>query len=322
MCQERKIVLLGLLSVITTFILTGWGEQVQGQPKYPTKPITITVSSQAGGSTDLTERIVTSFLSKKWGVPIIVNNDPGGGGIPAQLDVMQSAPDGYKLYAENTRTSLQMTDRKTLPFNVMDRTFIGIMTLSPCAFAVNPKSPFKTVKDLEAEARKNPENFSWTGSGTSSWAARSWFKAIGVDVRKTKNIVGKGGVDNVNLVAGGHAMLACGSLGSQASFIKGGLVKALAVGGSKRVSSFPDIPCMAELGYPKISAADWNGVSGPPGIPSYIVEIWEKALEEVLKDPVVISKLESVPLDPFYMNGRDLKEYVRNQIEELIELWK
>ena len=322
MYQERRLFFLGLLFVITIFIFTGWSEQVQCQPKYPTRPITIVVSSSAGGSTDLTERIVTSFLSKKWGVPIIVNNDPGGGGIPAQLDVMQSAPDGYKLYAENTRTSLQMTDKKALPFNVMDRTFIGIMTLSPCSFSVNPKSPIKTIKDLEAEAKKNPEQFSWTGSGTSAWAARSWCKAIGIDVRKTKNVVGKGGVENCNLVAGGHAMLACGSLGTQASFIKGGLLRALAVGGSKRVLSFPDIPCMAELGYPKISAADWNGLSGPPGIPSYIVEIWENAMEEVLKDPVVISKLQSVPLEPFYMNGRDLKEFVRNQIEELIELWK
>jgi tripartite-type tricarboxylate transporter receptor subunit TctC len=120
------------------------------------------VSSSAAifRSADTVGRLLANHLNKKWGVPINVVNKPGGQAIPGTLEVYQASPDGYTMLGDgNPTTSIMSVIQKDLPFKIMDRSFIAVATISIGIFCVPSSSPFKSIKDVEIEAKKNPGNF-------------------------------------------------------------------------------------------------------------------------------------------------------------------
>jgi tripartite-type tricarboxylate transporter receptor subunit TctC len=174
----------------------------------------------------------------------------------------------------------------------MDRTFMGIFAAAPLAFTVPADSPYKTLKEVEMEAKRSPEEFTWTstgGTGTQDYGTRQFLKAIEVDILKTKPIMSQSGAQSAALSGGGHVKLGANVVSSAISTIKGGMIRALAVLGKTRVAELPDVPTTTEVGYPTITAMGWSGSSGPPKLPSHIAEKWEKTLEEMVKGREVIS---------------------------------
>jgi tripartite-type tricarboxylate transporter receptor subunit TctC len=325
MCQRKKWFLHGLLFVMVMFILTGWSGEVQSQPKYPTRAIDIIVPFSAGGGADLVNRIMTSYMRKSLGVPVNVINKPGGNTVPACLELYHAAPDGYTLLGDNNPTSSMLPIVvKNLPFKIMDRTFIAVTSISPMIIFVPFTSPIKSLKDLEMEAKKNPENFTWTsmgGAGSHDFVIRQFLKAIAVDILKTKPVMCQGGAQAAALTAGGHVVMGMNSIPSSLSVIKGGMVRPLAITSKNRWPDLPDLPTTEESGYPGIDYLYWNGTSGPPKLPSHVVEVWDKVLQEMLKDPEVISQLKNVGAIPFYRNAREAREYVLKEAEEVEKLW-
>ncbi len=325
MNRGRKGFLLGILSVLIVLILSGWVNPVQSQEKYPNRPIEIIVPFAPGASTDVVNRIIAAYLNRKWGVPVNVVNKPGGNTVPACLEVYRATPDGYTILADNNPSS-SMTPIvvKNLPYKIMDRTFIAMTAISPMAVIVYPPSPYKSLKDLEVEAKKDPENFTWTslgGAGGHDFTTRQFLKAIGVDVVKTKPIMSQGGSQAVVLTAGGNAKMGLGTVSACLPGIKGGTVRPLVVTSKQRWSDLPDVPTTLELGYPTVNHHYWMGISGPPKLPSHITEAWDKALQEMLKDPEVISKLKNVGSVPFYHNAQEMMEFVMKETKEVRELW-
>ncbi len=299
--------------------------QVYAQRKYPARPIDIVVAAPAGGSTDLAARIVSAYVSKKWSNPVNVVNKPGGNNVPGLLEVYTATPDGYTLIGDGMSQSYMMVvAAKNLPFKVMARTFIASVSDSPLIIVVATSSSYKSLKDLDAEARRSPETFTWGsqgGSGAPDFATRQFFKAIGVDALKTKPVLVRGGSDSASLSAGGHIKMAMVPVAAGFSIIRGGLVRGLAVCDKKRCADFPDIPTTEELGYPGVDAVVWNGISGPPNLPSFIVELWEKELEGMVKDPEVITKMRNIGLTPSFRSSHETKEMVGKKIEEAERLW-
>ncbi len=324
MCRRKRYVLLGLYFAIVVMISTLWVEQPRSQTKYPTKPIMIVVPYPPGGMTDVIQRIAAAFLSKRWGVPVNVLNKSGGMAVPASLEVYQAAPDGYTFYADSTQTTMMSVVVKDLPFTIMDRTFVSRMAMSPMSLVVYPKSPVKTMKDLEVEVKKNPGNFTWAtygGAGVLDIPQRQWFKAVGVDYSKTRPVMIEGGPHTAQMIGGGHILMGFVSLASGGSAIRNGIVRPLAVASKKRDPGFPDIPTTSEQGYPTVITEHWEGTSGPPNMPAYVVTAWEEGLQELFKDPDVISRLKNIPITPGYLNSREFKEFVKNQIDEVKGLW-
>jgi len=323
MCKAKKCFLSSLLLII--FLLTGWVGSVQCQDKYPSRAIDIIVPFAPGASTDLWTRITADYLKKKWGVPVNVVNKPGGNTVPACLEVYNSKPDGYTLLADNNPSS-SMTPIvvKSLPYNIMDRTFIAMTAIVPMVIIVTSTSPYKSLKDLEAEAKKDPGTFTWTslgGAGAQDFTCRQFIKAIGVDVHKTKPIMSQGGAHAVTLTAGGHVTLGVGTTSGAKPAISGGLVRPLAITSKTRDPDLPDVPTTIELGYPSVSCLYWIGISGPPKMASHIVDTLAKALQEMLKDPAVLSKLKNIMALPFYHDAKEMREYVLKETEEVAELW-
>lgn len=298
---------------------------VHSEEKYPTRPIDIIVPFSAGGSTDLTARIEAAYLSKKWRVPVNVVNKPGGNTVPACFEVYRSNPDGYLVLADgNGSASMLQNAVKNLPFKVMDRTFIAMTALIPDVIMVPPDSPFKSLKDVEAAAKESPEKLTWTSLGGTSpvdFVVRQFLKAIHVDVLKTKPVIFQGGSQAVVQIAGGHVMVGVASVSSVLPAFKAGTIKVLAITDKNRNPDLPDVPTTSELGYPSVNASQWVGISGPPKLPSNIIDQWDKALQELLKDAETITKLRNIGARPFYHNADATKAFVAKEEEEVRALW-
>jgi tripartite-type tricarboxylate transporter receptor subunit TctC len=310
-----------LSSLLTMLIITflGFGTPAQSQEKYPTKAIDIIISMSPGGSTDMIPRLTASYLSKKWGVPVNALNKAGGNSVPAVTELYNSPPNGYTVLADiQPCSSMMELGTENLPFKVMDRTFIAMITRGGMVFFVPFNSPYKTIEDVIAAAKKDPDNFTWTslgGFGGPDIAVRQLFKATGVDISRTKPVLCKGGSDAATLTAAGNVKLGCSTPIAASGVAKAGLVRMLGIT-AERTPEFPDLRTMAELGYPTVNLAFWIGFSGPPKVPSYIVDIWNKALKDVLKDPEYISRLKKVGYTIYYLNPPEMKKYIMNETEE------
>jgi tripartite-type tricarboxylate transporter receptor subunit TctC len=326
MYQCKRWYIVSALLVTIMLILTEWVGQVQAQEKYPIRPIEIIVAYPAGGAGDLMSRIMGDFLKRRWGVPVNVVNKPGGNTVPANVEVNSAKPDGYTILSDGSSTSGMLPGVvKNLPFNVMDRTFISSDCIIPALIFGQTDGIFKNLKDIEISLKRDPESLKWGSNGGASigdYAMRQFFKAIGVDVMKTKPILTKGAPEMTILVAGGHIHTGCGSSTSGIVGIRGGTIKGLAVTSKDRNPGLPEVPTAAEQGYPTVNCESWYGPTGPPNMPTYIVEVWDKAIQEMVRDPEVISRWEKVVgVTPSYMNAHSTKEFVMKEMEEVRDLW-
>jgi tripartite-type tricarboxylate transporter receptor subunit TctC len=314
-----------LLAFTVSLVIAGYWSEVQAQEKYPTRAIEVIVPFSPGGATDLSSRLTSSFMSKKWGVPINVVNKPGGNTVPACVELYHAAPDGYTLLGEASSVCYVETVVKKLPFKVLDRTFIAITNVGPQVLFVPASSPYKSLKELAEEVKKKPENFSWVsrgGADPADYQIRQFIKEIGVDHLKTRPIMSQGASQAVTLVAGSHAILGSGSTSSCLAAIKGGLIRPLALSGNQRFADLPDVPTVAEAGYPSATVDNWMGMSGPPKLPAYIVDIWDKAVQQMVKDPEYISKLKNIGAVPYYYNSQQMRQMVIETSAEVKRLWR
>ena len=325
MCHRKKVFGLGFVFLVIVLLFAGWVQQVQAQVKYPTRAIDIIVPYAPGGGTDLSARITAAYLSKRWGVPVNVVNKPGGNTVPACLEVYNAAPDGYTVLQDGLGSGpLLEVVVKNLPFKIMDRTFIGVATGVAMFIVVPPNSSFMTMKDLETEAKKDPGNFSWTslgGAAAQDYTGRKFLKVIGVDVHKTKPIMSQGASQAIVLTAGGNVKMGVGSTSASLPAIKAKTVRGITTTSKQRWPDLPDVPTTAEQGYSAVDVQDRYGPSGPPNLPSHVVEIWNKALEDMVKDPEVLNKMKNIGFTPFYLNAREVREQVIKETEEVRELW-
>lgn len=293
--------------------------------KFPSKAIEIIVPFAAGGSTDLGMRVIAPALEVKWGVPVRIVNKPGGNTVPAVNDVMNAPPDGYTMLADGPpQSSMLDTAVKNLPFKVTDRTFVAIAAYTPMKFVVPADSPFKTLADAAAAAKADPSTFTWTslgGAGAQDMANRQFFKAIGVDVTKTRPLQLKGGSEAITMTAGGHVKMGVGSYSSIAAPLQSGKLRVLAVASPERWPNLPDTPTAKEAGYPSIETLYWIGLSGPPKLPASIVAAYDKALQEICADPKVAEGLLRVGLLPLYANAEGMIKRVEKERAETQELW-
>jgi tripartite-type tricarboxylate transporter receptor subunit TctC len=326
MCKKRSF-LLALCSLVIVLLLNAGVAQVQSEEKYPKRAMDLICPYSAGGGTDTNGRIVAAWLSKKWGVPLNVINKPGGMSVPGNLEMYNAKPDGYTLMTDcqSSCGMLEVSGVK-LPFKVMDRTFIAVYAFTQSIFAVPSKSPIKNLKDLEAEIKKDIENFTWNSQGRGSstdFDFRAFMKEIGCDISKTKPVTSRGGGEAVGLLSGGHIKLGMSTVLSFMPALQAGVIRGIAVRGKTRHPFLPDVPTAAEQGFPYFSNISiwWTGVTGPPNLPSYIVDTWNKALQEMYKDPEFLSKMKDIGSTPAYLNSSDFRKYVEKEVKEAKELW-
>lgn len=294
--------------------------------QFPSKAVDIVVPYPAGGGTDLAARVIAKGLQEKWKVPVRVVNMPGGNTFPGVDNVMRAPPDGHKVLMDgmSSSTLLQLVV-PDMPFKVSDRTFITYNVRNPMILIVPQDSPFKNIADVIVALKKNPREVSWSslgGTGVSDMAFRQLFRIAGVPYANTRAVVTRGGAEVAVQTAGGHIMVGGGSHSSFASFIASGKVRVLAVFGPQRSKLTPDVPSMTELGHPEAVMVQWNGFTGPLGMPNVAIQKWHTSIQELLTDPEVITGLTRLGIEPFPSQPGDLAKDMEKEMKVLGDLIK
>jgi len=293
----RKVLVVVLLIALALPPLVGRA----GAADYPTREIEMIVSFPAGGPADTSARILAPKLSAILGQPIAVVNKPGGGGSLGADYVAKAKPDGYTIYnATNSALTISPAILKDIPYKVSDFTPIGAYAADLGVITVRAGGPAKTLDEFVEYAKKNPGklNYGSAGLGTVSFFSMELFKlAYGLDMVHVP-FQGTGPVKNA--IMGGHVNVATSGFGSLAPLIRSGDLIPLVTTSPKRVPAFPNVPTMAEKGFPDASLNIWMGVYVPAKTPKPVVDVLTKAFNQAAKDPVVIGALEKAGMQIYY----------------------
>ena len=241
---------------------------VCAQAQYPSRPIRIIVPFAAGGPTDFNARLVSQRLNEAWGQPVIVENRPAAGGVPATEFVAKAAPDGYTLLGANPGPlTVAPHIRSNLGYDTMkDLLPIVLVTTTTSAVVVHPLVPARSIKELIALARKNPGKLSFgsPGIGTVGHLTMELFNSMAG--LKMVHVPYKGVAPaQVDLLAG-HIDVITMSIPNALDFMKQGRVRTLGVNGLQRSPSMPDTPTVAEAGLAGFESRNFNGIMGPAGM--------------------------------------------------------
>lgn len=322
MMRIKKLVTgLTVLSVFCVIIM-GLSTLASGAdaPKYPTKPVQIIVSYPPGGTSDIAARLIASYATKKLQQPVQVVNRPGGAGSIGQAEVLSSAPDGYTLLLEAQMAAAMPIVLPKCPFEMEKRTWIASTFLDPVVFIVPGNSKYSNIKEVVERAKSNPKTFRWAATGPSGIATF----VIGLILHKngikppdTLMVGFQGSAECVNAVAGGHVDLGAGMIAETKGLAAAGKLKLLALVADKRHPAFPDLPTIAEAGFPGFPPefVPYNGISGPMGLPQYVVDTWVKVLKEATDDQAFRKEAEKVnKLVIFWGPERSKEVMLRNHV--------
>jgi tripartite-type tricarboxylate transporter receptor subunit TctC len=285
-------------------------------PAWPTRPVNMIVGFSAGGTTDIIARMLGIELSKLWNQSVIVENRPGAGGNIAGAAVAKAAPDGYTLFMGSTGPlSVNTSLYKRMPFDHMkDFTPISLVADVPNMLVVNPKTmPANNFKEFMALLKANPGKYFYasTGSGTASHLATELLKSQ-ANVEAT-HVPYKGAVALNDLLGGDSVHFMFATIPSAVQHVRSGRLKALALSSKKRSTGLPDIPTVAESGYPNFDASSWFGLVGPANMPKAVTEKISADIARVLAMPEIRAKFIEQGAEPVGSTPREFGQYMKDE---------
>ncbi len=270
---------------------------------YPTQNIRIVVPFPAGGTADILPRIVAERLRQKWGQPVIIENRSGAGGNIGADAVAGSAPDGYTLLASPPGPiAINENLYKNLSFRPADLMPITVLGTVPNVLDVRPGFPAKSVQDLIAYAKANPDKVSFASQGngsTSHLTAVLFQKLTGT---KMVHVPYRGTAPALQDVMGGTVDLFFDNLGSSLSLHQGGTLRILGVCGAERAAALPDVPTVREAGVPDFSSVTWFALMAPKDTPAPILAKLNAAVTEILRDSDVQAQFAKLGVQPAPMD--------------------
>ncbi|HEX4330288.1 MAG TPA: tripartite tricarboxylate transporter substrate-binding protein [Burkholderiales bacterium] len=282
---------------------------------FPVRPVRIVVGFGPGGLGDTVTRALAQKMAESMGQSVVVENAPGAGGITAAQAVARAAPDGYTLGLSSGQNAFSPFLFKSLPYDPVE-SFSMISTLGSFAFVLvaDKESPLKTVVDVLAAGRRDPQHFN---IGTiSAGSAQNLSAQLFVSMSKlTVPVVPfKTTGDVIGALRGKQIEAAFETSTGVLGQIKGGGLKAIAVTSPKRVSYLPEVPTVAESGVAELAtyASDsWNGIVAPAGVPRDIVVKLNQEIAKALKEPAMQANLRNLGIEPRIGSPEDLKALYR-----------
>jgi tripartite-type tricarboxylate transporter receptor subunit TctC len=283
------------------------------QADYPNKPITLVVPFPPGGVTDIAGREVARNLTKYLNQPVVVENKVGAGGNIGTQYVARSKPDGYTLgLLTVSAMSIAPHVTKNLGFNPSkDFTPLTNVITTDGAIVANVAAPYNTVQELIAYAKANPDKVNYASVGNGSiphLTAEMFSQRAGI---KMTHVPYKGaGPAMQDLLANQIPISFETSLATALNNVASGRLKILALTGPQRSPAVPNVPTVAESGYPNFSAQGWFGLFGPANLPPNVVAALNKATTDALRDPEVIARFEKLGVRPDPQTPSDFTKFL------------
>jgi tripartite-type tricarboxylate transporter receptor subunit TctC len=285
--------------------------------KYPNRTIKLIVPFAAGGSTDLLARVVAQKLGDRLGQPIVVDNRPGVGAMLGSSFVAKAPPDGYTLLMGVTSALVfgPLMSKQQLYDPLKDFTPISRLVNHPSILIVHPSVKANTIAELVALAKGNPGkfNFGSQGNGTTAHLAGERFNiATGANI---VHVPYKGAAPAMADLLAGRIHMLFDSASTALPHIKSGGVRAVAIAGRSRFFGLPDLPTIAEAGYPGFDMASWNALLGPAGLPKDIVTRLGTEITNVFSDPVLREKLLVDGIEPIGGDAAELTSHMNLEMK-------
>lgn len=266
---------------------------------YPERPVKMVVGYSPGGAADKLARPLAEQLSKGLGQNIVFEYKPGAGATIAADYLAKQPADGYTLHITDSGPMTIVPHIRDLKYDPLkDFTPLGMVGGGGVVVVVLPDSPAKDLKTLIELAKKDPAKWTYGTSGVGGvghLAGEQFKKAAGLDIT---HVAYKGGAPAIKEVLGGHVPFLFSSLGSAAQYIKSGDLKALAVSSAERSSMFPDVPTIAESGFPGFDATIWFGIVAPAGLPDNVKQKLVTELDKAMKTQAVQDNIKNQAYEP------------------------
>ena len=297
--------------------------QAHGADAYPSRPITIIVPFVAGGTTDVMARAISKTLSAEFSVPVLVDNKPGGGATIGTNLVAKAPPDGYTLLLTSISLAINASLRPKLPYDTLaDLLPVSQVASLPLVLVTGASLPVKDVKELVATAKEKPGklNYASSGSGTSPHLAGEMFKSI-ADVDMV-HVPYKGNAPVVTDLLAGHVDMHFGLVSGMMANIKAGKLRPLAVTTERRIAALPDVPTIAESGYPRYEINSWQGIFVPAHTPPEIVNKISQALARMLAEPDIKSMMANEGAEPVGSTPAQFAKYMASEVAKWAKVVK
>ena len=285
------------------------------QASYPDKPIRMIVTFVPGGGADVLARYMAKEMADVLGQPVVVENRTGAGGLIGVEAGLAAAPDGYTVTLISSSYTVNPSLYK-LKFNpVQDITPIIKMSAGPMLAVTSNKSGIKTVAELVAAAKKSPSaiNFASSGQGSVIHLANELFNQR-ADIKMTHIPYKGGGNALVDLLAN-QVDLYFAATASALPHVRSGKINAVAVTTPNRIPALPDVPTIAESGFPNYEATLWYGLIGPKGMPVAVVEKLNTVINQILLKPSAREKIQADGAEPAGGTAVEFRESIANEIQ-------
>ena len=294
-------------------LLIGLPLQAYAQSDYPNKPIRLIIGFPAGGSTDIVGRVVAQRLGERLGQTIVVDNRGGAGGTIGTDVASKAAPDGYTLTLGTTSTmAVAPSAYSKLGYDpIKSFSPISLVAVTPYLLVVNPQVPANSLAELVTLAKSQPDKLNFASAGNGSTTQLAMEMLNDVAGMKMTHVPYKGNADADFAILSNQAQVLFGSMPALLQHAKANKLRALAVGSPKRSPALPEIPTVAELGYPGFEVSLWLGVLAPAGTSKPIIDRLNKELVAIVATPDFKAAMEK--------NGADATSNTPEQFANLIQ---
>ena len=299
-----------------TAVVTLTSAHAEAQSTYPARPVRIIVNFAAGGPSDIVARIVSARLTEAWGKPVVVENVAGGGGNIGVERAIKATPDGYTILLSGSSPIVINPSLLEKPsFDpVRDLAPVTQLCTIPNLLVIHPALAAKSVEELVALAKSKPGQFTFasSGSGTATHLGGELFKArAGLDLR---HIPYKGtGLMIPDLVAG-RVTMTIAAVATFLPLVRDGRLRAIAVASEKRTPTLPDVPTVAESGYPGFDTSSWQGAWAPAKTPTALVRKLNQDLQRLVALPDVRARFAELGMEPAGTTEQELARIIQSDL--------
>ena len=291
---------------------------------YPARPVRVVVGFAPGSATDILARVMAERFTRTLGQPFVVENKPGAGGSVGAEQVKNSPPDGYTLVAAGSGPfGINPALNARLPYDALrDFELIGNIVLTPQAIVVGVQTPYLSLRDLAAAAKAKPGEIAYASLGagsTSHLTMEAFLSAAGL---KMNHVPFKGSADAQTQIMSGNVPTMFDTVPGILAQVKSGKLRALGVAIPQRSPYLPDVPTIAEQGYPGFESVGWIGLAAPAKTPPAILDRLNAEIRSMLQDPTVKARIDQLAFTPVGDSRQEFTAFVRSEIAKWTKVAK